>query len=168
MDTSFFRKSPGVWPAASNGSVHFSLQLAPGLQSPAGLAPPPLNEQMWPGPWSLCQQRTGGQPQLVGIPQTREGERQKKARESSGGCVWKKIHVKPGQETLEVTKYAKICWEMGTLFKKLDIRFEKNYNCRENMSTFFPFMVSGGCIKHYLFHVTVLWGITHVHPSFLV
>lgn len=29
-----------------------------------------LNDQMWPGPWSQCQVRTGGQPQPVGIPHT--------------------------------------------------------------------------------------------------
>lgn len=35
---------------------------------------PSYNDQMCLGPWSLCQQRTGGQPQPVGIPHAREGE----------------------------------------------------------------------------------------------
>lgn len=54
-------------------------------------ASPSCNDQMWPGPWSLCQQRTGGQPQLVGIPHTREG--QKKARERGGGGMWRGLCV---------------------------------------------------------------------------
>lgn len=46
---------------------------------------------MWPGPCSLCQPRTGGQPQLVGIPHIREqrGNETSEARERGGGrwCV---------------------------------------------------------------------------------
>lgn len=34
---------------------------------------PSYNDQMWLGPWSLCQQRTGGQPQPVGIPHAGDG-----------------------------------------------------------------------------------------------
>lgn len=43
-------------------------------------ASPCYNDQLWLGPWSLCQEGTGGKPQLVGIPHTSEGMRQNKAR----------------------------------------------------------------------------------------
>lgn len=56
---------------------------------------PSRNDQMWPGPWSLCQPRTGGQPLvLVGIPHTREKVRLSEARErGGGGIVWRGCSV---------------------------------------------------------------------------
>lgn len=51
-------------------------------------ASPSRNDQMWPGPWSLCQPRTGGQPRLVGIPRTpeREGNSVRQGREVVVAC----------------------------------------------------------------------------------
>lgn len=57
-------------------------------------ASPSCNDQMWPGPWSQCQLRTGGQPWLLGIPHTLERvwDRVRRGREvvvmcAEGLCV---------------------------------------------------------------------------------
>lgn len=67
MDTSFAQKIPWClsgcqWWFCSLQSPTCPWALRPPWASPSH------NDQMWPGPWSLCQLRTGGQPRLVGIP----------------------------------------------------------------------------------------------------
>lgn len=60
------KKLHSVHSANSSSSVCYSLQLTPGLQSPVGFIFPPITTRCGLAPWSPCQERAGGQPQLVG------------------------------------------------------------------------------------------------------
>lgn len=60
------KKPHSVRSTNSSSSVCYSLQLSPGLQSPVGFISPPITTRCGLAPWSPCQERAGGQPQLVG------------------------------------------------------------------------------------------------------